>query len=638
MSSGVKCKNCGSTEIEEDNARGDAVCTNCGTVLEDNLIVSEVQFEEVGHGSAAIGQFVSSDTTGGATNYGYGKFQVGSGTESREVTIKKAKNGINHLCQQLQLTTHYMETALNFFKMALMRHLTRGRRNSHIYAACVYITCRTEGTSHLLIDISDVLQICCYELGRTYLKLSNALCINIPSVDPCLYIMRFANKLQFGSKTHEVSMTALRIVQRMKKDSIHSGRRPTGLCGAALLIAARMHEFNRTIIDMVKIVKIHESTLRKRLTEFADTPSSSLTLEEFMAVDLEAEQDPPAFKAARKKDRERIQKIGEFELTSLQKEIDAQLEKDLKKSQPKMLCGVNVRANDFLMEKEETDVFIREANIEVIEEYLADDPDAIVKEYRAPNTMQGLKPDLAAMCMPSIIESSDKTNDNDKSDDNGELDLEGLDDEEINGYIMTENEAHHKNEMWMKLNAEYLQDMKIKEEKLAKEREEGKPEKRKRRRKKVIGPSNTAGEAIEKMLQEKKISSKINYDILKSLTASTTLSTTNEVTNENSPKVENEPQTKNLVIKEEKTNINPYTTVATGRNKRSKIEVGLPVGEIAQENENKTTVVENDDIEEEDEVEPEPEPEPEPEYSSLKDMLNNGGEDDEYYGYDEENY
>lgn len=48
--------------------------------------------------------------------------------------------------------------------------------------------------------------------------------------------MRFANKLQFGAKTHEVSMTALRIVQRMKKDSLHSGRRPTGLCGAGKFI------------------------------------------------------------------------------------------------------------------------------------------------------------------------------------------------------------------------------------------------------------------------------------------------------------------------------------------------------------------------------------------------------------------
>jgi len=44
--------------------------------------------------------------------------------------------------------------------------------------------------------------------------------------------MRFAHKLEFGDKTHAVSMTALRVVQRMKRDSIHSGRRPSGLCGA----------------------------------------------------------------------------------------------------------------------------------------------------------------------------------------------------------------------------------------------------------------------------------------------------------------------------------------------------------------------------------------------------------------------
>jgi transcription factor IIIB subunit 2 len=48
----------------------------------------------------------------------------------------------------------------------------RGRKNTHVIAACLYITCRTEGTSHMLIDFSDVLQIDVYELGRTYLKLS----------------------------------------------------------------------------------------------------------------------------------------------------------------------------------------------------------------------------------------------------------------------------------------------------------------------------------------------------------------------------------------------------------------------------------------------------------------------------------
>lgn len=62
--------------------------------------------------------------------------------------------------------------------------------------------------------------------------------------------------------------------------------------------------------------------------------------------------------------------------------------------------------------------------------------------------------------------------------------------------------------------------MSVKEELRAKEREEGKDKKRKVRgsyKKKVACNAATAGEAIGKMLAEKKISSKINYDILKSL-------------------------------------------------------------------------------------------------------------------------
>lgn len=146
MASGLKCRNCGSSNIDVEYGRGDAVCTNCGLVIEDTIIVSEVQFEEAAHGTnSAVGQFVSSDSKGGAT--GYGKFHVGVGTESREVTLRKARHGITHLSHQLHLNAHCIDTACNFFKMALMRHLTRGRKNTHIYAACVYITCRTEGTS-----------------------------------------------------------------------------------------------------------------------------------------------------------------------------------------------------------------------------------------------------------------------------------------------------------------------------------------------------------------------------------------------------------------------------------------------------------------------------------------------------------
>lgn len=342
--------------------------------------------------------------------------------------------------------------------------------------------------------------------------------------------MRFATKLEFGEKTHEVTMTAQRLVQRMMKDSIHSGRRPSGLCGAALLIAARMHDYSRTPMDIVRIVKIHESTLRKRLIEFGDTPSSMLTLDEFMAVDLEAEQDPPAFKAARKRDKERLQKMPEHEaeFTDLQREIDNYLDQELRR-------GSRKRRSD-MSESEETDKFIRSSTLDVINECLgenADDPDLNNKPYS-----RGIAPDIAAMCAPIVdYKKFDMENEQTNQSESGELDIEGLDDEEINGYIMTEDESKYKDEMWNKLNADYLKEAKAKEERLAREKEEGKPEKKKRRvsRKKNIGPSSTAGEAIEKMLQEKKISTKINYEILKTLTTPTPIAPITETEIKSTP-------------------------------------------------------------------------------------------------------
>lgn len=66
--------------------------------------------------------------------------------------------------------------------------------------------------------------------------------------------------------------------------------------------------------------------------------------------------------------------------------------------------------------------------------------------------------------------------------------------------------------------------------------------------------------------------------------------------------------------------------------------MGLPVGDDESSGSSRkpetVTTAENDDLDDFEE-EPEPEPEPAPEHSSLADMLNNGN-DEEYYGYDED--
>ena len=56
------------------------------------------------------------------------------------------------LGDQLRLNQHCIDTAYNFFKMAVSRRLTRGRKTSHVVAACLYLVCRTEGTPRILAD------------------------------------------------------------------------------------------------------------------------------------------------------------------------------------------------------------------------------------------------------------------------------------------------------------------------------------------------------------------------------------------------------------------------------------------------------------------------------------------------------
>ena len=356
-------------------------------------------------------------------------------------------------------------------------------------------------------------------------------------------------------------MTALRLVSRMKKDWMHFGRRPSGLCGAALLIAARLHAFNRSVYDVIKVVKVHESTLRKRLNEFGETPASQLTLDEFTNVDLDAmteEQDPPSFKAARRRDRERLLQLEEegtdleLELSELEAKIEDELEKmrakiggryskyakmtsTPEKSQLNPTTGHNREditskttstkkekvASDDVNEEEDAEAFIAEQTLSSISDIVADVGANVVQESKHQNKEQdkllmppprggainfpsplpiglGLKDtiqeyltvpatDISQSPVPSGIfdgklerkfdvKNFARLSDTDENEEGEDLDLTGIDDEEIDGYIMSPEEIEYKTKMWLKVNAEYLKEKAEKEERERKEAEDAEKE------------------------------------------------------------------------------------------------------------------------------------------------------------------
>ncbi|XP_010582438.1 PREDICTED: transcription factor IIIB 90 kDa subunit isoform X4 [Haliaeetus leucocephalus] len=464
MPGGRVCAACGCSEIEVDAARGDAVCTGCGSVLEDNIIVSEVQFvENSGGGSSAVGQFVSLDGAGKTPTLG-GGFHANLGKESRAQTLQNGKRQIHHLGNQLQLNQHCLDTAFNFFKMAVSKHLTRGRKMTHVIAACLYLVCRTEGTPHMLLDLSDLLQVNVYVLGKTFLLLARELCINAPAIDPCLYIPRFAHMLEFGDKNHEVSMTALRLLQRMKRDWMHTGRRPSGLCGAGEISSYQ---------DEIEIEL--ENSRPKAKGVFANFTKDDSIEDNTSSILGEEEAEDEELEAA---------------ANHLNKDFYNELhEKDRVKKNEDGEC------------KNGNEALVRPPALE---------------------SLLGPLPTAASLGITESIKECISTKDREPGENtgDGELDLSGIDDSEIDRYILNETEAQIKAELWMKENADYLKEQKEKEARIAKEKELGiykehKPKKSAKKREPI--QASTAGEAIEKMLEQKKISSKINYNVLRDL-------------------------------------------------------------------------------------------------------------------------
>mmetsp|Transcript_7457 Transcript_7457/g.15219 ORF Transcript_7457/g.15219 Transcript_7457/m.15219 type:complete len:486 (+) Transcript_7457:56-1513(+) len=305
----LRCPECGSTEIDHDTQRGDAACVECGHVLEENAIVAEVTFQEDTRGkSSIVGQHVRAD--GKPVMLGG---MPGLTREATEVTLSHGRKKVWHMVSALRLTNHHADAAIRLFRLAVERNFHKGRRMGNVCCACLYVVCRLERTPHMLIDFSDVLETNLYALGTTFLKFSRLMNIELPIIDPSLYIHRFASKLEFGEKTHQVALTALRLVARMKRDWMSHGRRPSGLCGASLLVSARVHGFYRSLTDVVKVVRIGPSALRERLLEFDRTSTSSMTVRQIdegggddgkvnsLHDDGQEPRDPPAYQRAKRK-------------------------------------------------------------------------------------------------------------------------------------------------------------------------------------------------------------------------------------------------------------------------------------------------------------------------------------------------
>jgi transcription factor IIIB subunit 2 len=494
-----------------------------------------VQFGESASGAATVqGTMVGADQA----RAGFGGRQ--NAMESREQTLMNGKRRIRRIAIALKISDHVAESAGEWFRLALTNNFVQGRRSQNVLAACLYVSCRREKTHHMLIDFSSALQISVFSLGATFLKMVKALHITkLPLADPSLFIQHFAEKLDFKDKNAKVVRDAVKLAQRMASDWIHEGRRPAGIAGACVLLAARMNNFRRSHSEIVAVAHVAEETIQRRLNEFKNTKSGALTISDFRVSENLESSNPPSFEKNRVLEA-RIQKQLEERNKKLRKlknsldtspvESEEKVSKTTKKSKKKSQSKEEEKEEILRMILSDCDLSEDTINTEltrIINRKKGSLEDSLYTTPHEKENITDIERQIELDRPRNLVANNPKTNELlETINSNVELNSDD-DDEEILSIKLTPSEVELKERIWTGLNHDFIIAQEKKRLKQEADELAGNTSATTRKKRKTadsdfnkklrefgvtdMDEPSTAAESASQMMAKKSFSKKINY-------------------------------------------------------------------------------------------------------------------------------
>eukprot|EP00252_Welwitschia_mirabilis_P026349 TRINITY_DN8639_c0_g1_i1.p1 TRINITY_DN8639_c0_g1~~TRINITY_DN8639_c0_g1_i1.p1 ORF type:complete len:666 (+),score=178.80 TRINITY_DN8639_c0_g1_i1:307-2304(+) len=612
----VWCSHCGKDQpTERDDINGYVCCIGCGRVVDDTIFSSDPTFIKTAGGESQLaGNFVREGKYTGYGRLSGNSDEYGYRTDSHERTLERGREEIEIIAESLSISGR--EDAVNashrLYVLAVERNFTKGRRVKQVAAACLYIVCRQDQKPFLLIDFSDVLQINVYVLGAVFLQLCKLMRLEQhpivqKPVDPSLFIHRFADRLVGRSTTrkqfHSIVNSALRILMSMKRDWLQTGRKPSGLCGAALYIAAHAHRINCTKTEVVSVVHICENTLTKRLIEFEDTESGSLTIEEFESRAKELEAEMQSFRPLNKiQDNSVIPELlcehKDLGVAHFAHGLCRACYEEIVKISGGLHGGSNPPAFERAEQKRKEEMCKKQnetasKDIEVEEHLVKDGADTCWNSEYSKNISKD------GYSKGDYLETAEVTNWDDQSQEDEKW--SDIDDDEVERYLHNEEEVRLKTIIWTQMNKEYLEEQAAKEAAIAAAEAaqaaameaalKGAPDavelaaaaaaavaklKKDKQRKRLEEaknkvPAQSAAEATHQMLTKKKLSSKVNYEVLESLFEENKKKEDSNVTENSDQQLNSQSEKRTLPGEEDD----------TARSNRKRQAIGIDTGQKA---------------------------------------------------------
>src|SRR3989338_9094239 len=282
-----KCPECGGSNLLIQKDKGEAICRDCGLVIEEKMIDFGQEWREFSDEQASKRRRTGAPMSWTKFDRGLGTdigqkgdiYQLSAKGKNKffrlrkwhhristaiERNLKLALAELKRVSSYLKLPKSVEEEAARIYTMAVQRGLVRGRSMESVVAGSLYASCRRNEVPRTLDELSEASGMDKKEVGRTYRFITRELGIRILPSNPVDYLPRFVSALKLSAKTQS---KAVDILNDARKAELTSGRGPTGIAAASLYVAALINNEKRTQREVADVAGVTEVTIRNRYKE-----------------------------------------------------------------------------------------------------------------------------------------------------------------------------------------------------------------------------------------------------------------------------------------------------------------------------------------------------------------------------------
>ena len=285
------CPECGSSRLERDYVRSEVVCSNCGLVVDENIIDHGQEWA-----SFSVEDEATRSRTGPPVSYlvhdkglSTGMMTINVDAQKRRIVgrkrfhrmrlldnrVRAAAHGergliqalgqINRTSSILGLPVAFREQTAVMYRKARKKDVIRGRSIAAMTSATIYIVCRLNNVPRTFSEIAKAANTDEKFVKRAYRAISRELKLTPRLSRPKDYLERFASRLDLSRKVCSKAREYLNVVPEVDPN----GKSPLGTAAAVIYMAALDAGEPVTQKDVCRIIGVSEVTLRTRRMEIA---------------------------------------------------------------------------------------------------------------------------------------------------------------------------------------------------------------------------------------------------------------------------------------------------------------------------------------------------------------------------------